>query len=63
LAALPGFTLPGDISASKRYWSEDIVSPEFVLNGSTVNVPSGPGIGVEVREDLVDAWAVRQADF
>jgi O-succinylbenzoate synthase len=63
LATLPGFTLPGDISASKRYWSEDIVSPEFVLNGSTVNVPSGPGIGVEVREDLVDAWAVRQADF
>ena len=63
LASLLGFTLPGDISASKRYWSEDIVTPEFVLDGSALNVPSGPGIGVEVREDLVDAWAVRQADF
>ena len=63
LAALPGFTLPGDISASRRYWSEDIVTPEFVLDGGTVSVPSGPGIGVEVREDLLDAWAVRQADF
>jgi len=63
LASLPGFTLPGDISASRRYWSEDIVTPEFVLDGGTVAVPSGPGIGVEVREDLVDAWAVRKADF
>ena len=63
LASLPGFTLPGDISASRRYWTEDIVTPEFVLDGGTVSVPSGPGIGVEVREDLLDAWAVRQADF
>ena len=63
LASLPGFTLPGDISASKRYWSQDIVTPEFVLDGGAINVPSGPGIGVEVREDLVDSWAVRQTDF
>jgi O-succinylbenzoate synthase len=63
LASLPGFTLPGDISASKRYWSQDIVTPEFVLDGGMVAVPSGPGIGVDVRKDLVDAWAVRQADF
>ena len=63
LASLPGFTLPGDISASKRYWSEDIVTPEFVLDGGALIVPPGPGIGVEVREDLVDTWAVRQADF
>jgi O-succinylbenzoate synthase len=63
LASLPGFTLPGDISASKRYWKEDIVTPEFVLNSGVIDVPSGPGIGVEVREDLVDAWSVRQVDF
>ncbi len=63
LAALPGFTLPGDISASRRYWSEDIVTPEFTLDGGDVAVPSGPGIGVEVREDLLAAWAVRRADF
>ena len=63
LASLPGFTLPGDISASKRYWREDIVTPEFVLDGGAVDVPSGAGIGVEVREDIVDEWAVRQAEF
>jgi len=63
LASLPGFTLPGDISASRRYWVEDIVAPEFVLDGGTVAVPSGPGIGVEVRADLLDEWAVREADF
>jgi len=63
LASLPGFTLPGDISASRRYWSEDIVTPEFVLDGGTVSVPSGPGIGVDVREDLLAEWTVRRADF
>jgi O-succinylbenzoate synthase len=63
LASLPGFTLPGDISASRRYWSEDIVTPEFVLDGGVMRVPSGPGIGVEVRKDLIDAWTVRRADF
>jgi O-succinylbenzoate synthase len=63
LASLPGFTLPGDISASRRYWSEDIVSPEFTLEGGTIAVPTGPGIGVEVREDLVDARTVKKAQF
>ena len=63
LASLPGFTLPGDISSSRRYWTEDIVTPEFVLDRGAVAVPSGPGIGVEVREDVVAEWTVRQADF
>ncbi len=63
LASLPGFTLPGDISASRRYWSEDIVTPEFTLSGGTVTVPSGPGIGVDLRQDLLDAWTVKQLEF
>ena len=63
LASLPGFTLPGDISSSRRYWTEDIVTPEFVLDRGAVAVPSGPGIGVEVREDVVAEWTGRQADF
>ena len=63
LASLPGFTLPGDISSSRRYWTEDIVTPEFVLDRGAVVVPSGPGIGVEVREDVLAEWTVRQADF
>ena len=45
LAALPGFTLPGDISASDRYWHTDITAP-FVLEAGHIRVPNGPGIGV-----------------
>jgi O-succinylbenzoate synthase len=47
LASLPGFTLPGDISASDRYFHEDITAP-FVLDKGTIAVPTGPGLGVEV---------------
>jgi o-succinylbenzoate synthase len=49
LASLPGFSLPGDISASDRYYSEDITQERFFLNpGSTIEVPSGPGLGITV---------------
>lgn len=64
LASLPGFTLPGDISASRRYWDRDIVSPEFEVDpDGHMKVPSGPGIGVEVDEDRVRALTVREATF
>lgn len=56
LAALPGFTLPGDTSASDRYYAEDLTEP-FVLHDGRLTVPTGPGSGVTVRTDLVDAWA------
>jgi O-succinylbenzoate synthase len=46
LAALPGFTMPGDISATERYFAEDITRP-FVLQGGRIELPQGPGIGVE----------------
>jgi o-succinylbenzoate synthase len=47
LASLPGFTLPGDISASDRYYAEDITEQRFTLNtDSTINVPEGAGLGV-----------------
>lgn len=45
LAALPGFTLPGDTSASGRYYAQDITEP-FTLDDGHVRVPTGPGIGV-----------------
>ena len=49
LASLPGFTLPGDISATDRYYHEDITHERFVLNpDSTIDVPSGPGLGVSI---------------
>jgi O-succinylbenzoate synthase len=54
LAALPGFTQPGDLSASDRYYARDVVEPSFALGpGGTLEVPRGPGIGVRVREDIL----------
>jgi O-succinylbenzoate synthase len=56
LASLPGFTLPGDISASKRYFRRDIITKEFELTRTgTLEVPTGPGIGVDVDPVLFDA--------
>ena len=61
LASLPGFTLPGDISASQRYFHEDIVEPAFVINpDGTMDVPAGPGIGVQVLHDRIKAATVRR---
>lgn len=55
LASMANFTLPGDISATDRYYREDIAEPPFVLNAadSTITVPDKPGIGVEVIPERV----------
>jgi O-succinylbenzoate synthase len=65
LASLPGFTLPGDISATERYYYEDIAEPAFVLNSedSTIGVPEGPGLGIEVNLDRIKKATVREAHF
>jgi o-succinylbenzoate synthase len=64
LASLPNFTLPGDISASKRYYVEDIVEPEFVVNpNGTMDVPTGPGIGVLVSLKNLNKVTVRKEAF
>ncbi len=61
LASLPNFKLPGDISASARYWKEDIIEPAFTLNSDgTLNVPTGPGIGVTVREDALERYTIKK---
>ncbi|ADB33935.1 Mandelate racemase/muconate lactonizing protein [Kribbella flavida DSM 17836] len=54
LAALPGFTLPGDTSASDRYYRTDITTPFRLVDGQ-LPVPTGPGIGVEPLQDELDA--------
>ncbi|GAA4263207.1 o-succinylbenzoate synthase [Dactylosporangium darangshiense] len=54
LAALPGFTLPGDTSASDRYYAQDITEP-FKLDDGHVAVPAGPGIGVTPVRDVLDS--------
>jgi O-succinylbenzoate synthase len=62
LASLPGFTLPGDLSPSARYWVEDIVTPEWTMHpNGLVDVPrTQPGLGVAPRRDRIDALTVRE---
>jgi len=61
LSSLPNFRLPGDVSASKRYWKEDIVEPEIVVSPEgTITVPQKPGRGYELREDLIEKLTVRK---
>ncbi|MEY4499741.1 MAG: hypothetical protein RL319_729, partial [Actinomycetota bacterium] len=57
LAAMPGFTLPGDTSASSRYFETDTTEP-FVLVDGHISVPTGPGIGVDPIPEIVDRYAV-----
>ncbi|GAA3446668.1 o-succinylbenzoate synthase [Planomonospora venezuelensis] len=57
LAALPGFTLPGDTSGSGRYYATDI-TPPFVLDGGHLPVPAGPGLGVEPVPEILDEVTV-----
>ncbi|MEN9736964.1 MAG: hypothetical protein RJA26_197 [Actinomycetota bacterium] len=57
LAALPGFTLPGDTSASSRYFETDLTVP-FVLKDGHIEVPNGPGIGVDPIPEIIDRFAV-----
>jgi len=64
LSTLPNFRLPGDVSASARYYEHDIVDPLFELNpDGTISVPSGPGIGVAVDEERLEACTVRSRMF
>jgi o-succinylbenzoate synthase len=61
LSTLANFTLPGDVSASKRYWAEDIITPEITVSAQgTIRVPAGPGIGFEPRLDLIERLTVRK---
>jgi O-succinylbenzoate synthase len=59
LASLPNFLLPGDISATARYFEEDITAP-FILEDGAITVPRGPGIGVEVDEQALSRLSTRR---
>lgn len=61
ISTLAGYTMPGDVSASKRYWREDIISPEVEVSSTgTITAPDGPGIGFEVRREIIEDSAVRR---
>jgi O-succinylbenzoate synthase len=64
VSTLPGFTLPGDVSASSRYWDEDVIEPEVeVSRKGTITVPSAPGIGYQIRRNRIETLTVRSQAF
>jgi O-succinylbenzoate synthase len=61
VSTLPNFTLPGDVSASRRYWEEDIIEPEVTVSAQgTIRVPTGPGIGFQPRLEAIEKLTVRE---
>ena len=61
LSTLANFTLPGDVTASKRYWTEDVIDPEVIVTPQgTIRVPSGAGIGYEPRRERIERLTVRR---
>lgn len=64
LASLPNFLLPGDISATDRYYEEDITEQRFVLNpDSTIDVPSLPGLGVSINRQALDKVTLKRLEL
>jgi o-succinylbenzoate synthase len=60
MSTLPGFVLPGDVSASQRYWDEDVIEPEVEVSATgTIRVPTGPGLGYAVRRKKIEQLTVR----
>jgi O-succinylbenzoate synthase len=61
LSSLEGFSLPGDVSASKRYWAEDIIEPEVTVSSKgEIVVPTTPGRGFAVKKELVERLTVKR---
>ena len=61
MSTLPNFTLPGDVSASRRYWTEDIIKPEVEVTArGTIKVPTAPGIGYAPRLDRIESLTKRK---
>jgi len=64
MSTLPNFTLPGDVSASQRYWNEDIIEPEVeVSSAGTIKVRGGPGLGYAIKCDLIEQLTVRKRNW
>ncbi len=60
LASLGGFTIPGDVSPSARYWKQDVVTPEWTMNSDgQIAVPTSPGLGIEVDAERIESLAIR----
>ncbi|MDQ2693601.1 MAG: o-succinylbenzoate synthase, partial [Chloroflexota bacterium] len=61
MASLPGFVLPGDISASDRYYQRDITNERFDLNeDSTIDVPTAPGLGITIDKGALKQFTLTE---
>ena len=61
MSTLAGFTLPGDVSASERYWEEDIIDPPVTVSSrGTITPPNSPGIGFTINLPRIEALTVRK---
>ena len=64
LSTLPNFSLPGDVSASKRYWKEDIIEPEVEVSANgLITISDTPGTGYRVREERIEKLTVRKQEL
>jgi O-succinylbenzoate synthase len=64
LSSLENFRLPGDVSASARYWTEDIIEPEVTVSSEgEIFIPDSPGRGYEVRTELIEKLTVRKEEI
>ncbi|MGH9947803.1 MAG: o-succinylbenzoate synthase [Pyrinomonadaceae bacterium] len=62
ISTLAGYTMPGDVSASKRYWHEDIIEPAVEVSASgTITAQEGAGFGFEIRRDRIEKLTVRKS--
>ena len=61
LSSLPNFTLPGDVSASKRYWKEDVIDPAVEVSPQGfITIPQTPGRGFKIKTDLIEKLTARE---
>lgn len=64
MSTLPGFSLPGDVSASSRYWNEDIIEPAVEVSPrGTIRAPKSPGLGYAIRRDRIEKFTVRKLEW
>jgi O-succinylbenzoate synthase len=61
MSTLPGFSLPGDVSASQRYWNEDVIEPAVEVTAQgTIQVPKTPGLGYSIKREMIEKLTVRR---
>jgi len=64
VSSLPGYTLPGDVSASKRYWEEDVIDPPVeVTPRGTIPVPTASGLGYHIRREVIERWTTEKESW